>query len=237
MTPEAFRLAGAGLTYRTERGELVQALSDIDLALDFGDSLAITGRSGSGKSTLLALLSTLRRPTSGTVTVFGHDIATLSDRSLADMRGARIGMVFQSFHLDAKESVWRNVALPWVFAGGSNRRSAQYRADKLLCAVGLDDLGKRSAAELSGGQRQRVAIARALMCNPGLLVADEPTGNLDESTANVVADLLFGLTRPATHTDGGLAVVVVTHDREVARRACRRAELVAGRLSEQGASW
>lgn len=234
MTTEAFRLAGAGLTYRTERGAPVRALSDVDLAVELGDSLAITGRSGSGKSSLLALLSTLRRPTNGTVTVFGRDIGMLSDRSLADMRGARIGMVFQSFHLEAKESVWRNVALPWVFAGGSSRRSARYRADELLCAVGLDGLGERSAAELSGGQRQRVAIARALMCDPGLLLADEPTGNLDEGTANIVADLLLGLARPATRIDGGLAVVVVTHDREVARRAHRHAELAAGQLSEQG---
>lgn len=235
MSIEAFRLAAAGLTYRTERGDSVRALDHVDLAVDLGDSLAITGRSGSGKSSLLALLSTLRRPTDGTVTVFGRDIATLSDRSLADMRGARIGMVFQSFHLDAKESVWRNVALPWVFAGGSSRRGARRRAEELLNSVGLGGLGERSAAELSGGQRQRVAIARALMCAPGLLVADEPTGNLDEGTANVVADLLFGLARPPTHSGGGLAVVVVTHDREVAGRARRHAELSEGHLLESGA--
>lgn len=236
MNTEAVRLDGAGLCYWTDRRERVRALEDVDLTVEFGDSFAITGRSGSGKSSLLALLSTLRRPTEGTVTVFGSDIAGLSDRSLAELRGARIGMVFQSFHLDDRESVWRNVALPWVFAGGSNRQAAHRRADELLCAVGLDGLGERSAAELSGGQRQRVAIARALMCNPGLLLADEPTGNLDEHTANIIADMLFGLARPATDLDRGLAIVVVTHDREIARRACRHAELAAGQLAEHAAT-
>lgn len=224
--PIAVELEEVSVVYRTARGEEIVALDTVSWSLARGRSVAVIGRSGSGKSTLVSVISLMRRPTSGRVELGGRDTGELDDRRLAALRSTGIGVVFQAYHLDPRQPLWWNVALPWVFVGGCSRRHARQRAEDLLRRVGLDGLGERRPPELSGGQRQRTAIARALMCAPGLVVADEPTGNLDERTGEAIADLLFGLA-----ADEGASVIVVTHDREVARRADEVVELTTGRLA------
>lgn len=219
-------LREVSVRYQTPMGH-VDGLSSVSLQIAPASATAIVGRSGSGKSTLVSVLSLLRRQTSGAVHIDGRSVARLSDREIADLRATRIGIVFQSFHLEPTLSALDNVLLPWVFAGtGTSRRTAEARALELLGDIGIGHLRDRRPGAMSGGQRQRIAVARALFPQPALLIADEPTGNLDEETANEVADLLFHL--PGTF---GTAVVVVTHDRAVAARADRRHELVQGRLS------
>jgi predicted ABC-type transport system involved in lysophospholipase L1 biosynthesis ATPase subunit len=225
VTDEAVRLEGASVHYPASNGTTVVGLDAVTWSLPIATSGAVVGRSGSGKSTLISVLSLMRTPTAGTVRVLGHDAATLGPAQAAEVRAAGIGVVFQAFHLDDRQPVWWNVALPWVFAGGRSLRSARHRAGQLLERVGLDGLETRRATELSGGQRQRVAVARALMASPRLFVADEPTGNLDEDTANDLADLVFGLTAE------GVSVIVVTHDLEVAARADHQVRLARGRLA------
>jgi putative ABC transport system ATP-binding protein len=227
MNPENFavQMRDASLDYLTAGGEVVRGVGPISWALPRGMSASIVGRSGSGKSSLLALLSTMRQPTSGSVELLGHDVSTLTPTAAARLRSSSIGVVFQSYHLELREPVWWNIALPWVFAGQCSRKAAEARARQLIEQVGLPAAtAGRRASELSGGQRQRVAIARALMSEPQLFIADEPTGNLDESTANHIAELIFGL------TSTGISVLVVTHDAEVAQRADRSVTLAAGRI-------
>lgn len=227
MAEPAIALNAVDVTFGTSDGP-VNALRDVTFTCERGSSVAVVGRSGSGKSTLMSVLALLRRPTSGSVHVDGIDAATLTDRETARLRAEHVGVVFQSFHLEPSLVAQENVLLPWRFSdqhGARTRRDALVRARDLLDSLGVGDLARRPVGAMSGGQRQRVAIARALMSAPTVLVADEPTGNLDEETANAVADVLFRL--PGTH---GTSTVVVTHDLDVAARADRTVTLTQGEL-------
>jgi putative ABC transport system ATP-binding protein len=197
-------------------GVAVEALRGVSLTVSPGDFLAIVGPSGSGKSTLMHLLGGLDRPTSGRLVIGGRDVARLSAPELARLRNEVVGFVFQSFHLLPRTSAVDNVALPLVYRGvGARRRRTQ--ATEMLTRVGLAHRLDHRPNQLSGGEQQRVAIARALVTSPTLLLADEPTGNLDTSTGEAVLDLLASL-----NADSGVALVVVTHDRDVAARARRQ---------------
>jgi putative ABC transport system ATP-binding protein len=208
--------------YRLGREVEVPALRGVSFTVDRGDHVAIVGSSGSGKSTLLNLLGALDRPTSGHVRYDGRDVLELSDTELAELRNRRIGFVFQSFHLLPRLTALDNVILPLVYREGT-RRSRQDAAMAALDAVGLSDRVTHRPTELSGGQQQRVAIARALVTEPALILADEPTGNLDTRTGEDIMALLEGL-----HAEKGTALVVITHEREVAARASRLIELRDG---------
>jgi putative ABC transport system ATP-binding protein len=191
-----------------------------------GGFIAIVGPSGSGKSTLLNLIGALDRPTSGVVRINGSDIATLSDSQLARLRNADIGFVFQQFQLLARTSATDNVALPLVY-GGVGRAERSQRAQAALVAVGLGQRLTHQPNELSGGEQQRVAIARALVTDPRVILADEPTGNLDTATGNEVIGLLQRL-----NADRGVALVIITHDAEVAARAPRQVRLRDGLIQQ-----
>ncbi len=211
--------------YAAGSGAGVEALGGVSFTIDEGEFVAIIGPSGSGKSTLLHLLGALDRPSTGTVRIGGRDLAALDDRELASLRNAEIGFVFQQFHLLPRTSAVANVALPLVYAGvGQTER--QRRAQETLEAVGLGHRLHHRPAELSGGEQQRVAIARALVTRPRLVLADEPTGNLDTTTGQEVMRLLQRL-----HTSEGIAVVVITHDMEVAALAPRQLRLRDGLLA------
>ncbi|MBI2933221.1 MAG: ABC transporter ATP-binding protein [Planctomycetes bacterium] len=210
------------LTKRYELGNAVVTAVD-GLTLDFaaGEFAAVVGRSGSGKSTLLHLLGGLDRPTSGDVAVDGRRLAELSDNELADYRRAKIGFVFQFFNLVPSMTARQNVELPMTLAG-ADRRARRRRADELLERAGLGARRDHRPSELSGGEQQRVSIARALSNDPPLLLADEPTGNLDSRTAREIMELLKSV---------GRTLILVTHDRELADAYCRRViELSDGRV-------
>jgi putative ABC transport system ATP-binding protein len=208
------------------KGRKVTALNDVTLDIPDGQLVAIQGPTGGGKSTLLQMLGALDRPTSGTVELEGSSLGTLADRKLTGIRGKEIGFVFQGFNLIPTLTALENVETALVPLGipATERRD---RATKALESVGLADRGDHRPAELSGGQQQRVAIARALVKEPDVLLADEPTGNLDEETRDEIMDLLEGLWR-----DRGLTLVIVTHDSAVARRAQRRLHIKQGKVKE-----
>jgi putative ABC transport system ATP-binding protein len=199
----------------------VRALDGIDLAIDDGDLVAIMGPSGSGKTTLMNILGCLDIPTSGRYLLDGTDVSTLSDNRLAKIRSRKIGFVFQSFNLVPRTSAIRNVELPLVYAGVRDRRA---RARSVLEQVGLEDRAKHMPNELSGGQQQRVAIARALINDPTLLLADEPTGNIDTASSAEILKLLAAL------NDAGRTVVIITHEEDIARFAKRVVRLRDGRI-------
>jgi len=211
--------------FPSSRGPLV-VLRGVSLQLSAGENLAVLGPSGSGKSTLLHVVGGLDRPTSGRVALDGIDPAQLSEVDLADFRNHRIGFIFQDHHLLPQCSVRENVLIP-AMAGGPLRTEHLQRADELIERVGLADRTEHRPAELSGGERQRVAIARALVQSPRLLLADEPTGNLDGASAATVGDLLLEL-QAAENT----MMIVVTHSLELADRMQRRLEFEDGRLRE-----
>lgn len=194
----------------------VRALRGVSLEVARGEKLVLLGKSGSGKSTLLHLLGGLDRPTSGRISVEGVELTTLSGADLARYRLETVGMVFQSFHLVPWRTALDNVALPLVFAGESPATRSQ-RAERALATVGLEARLHHRPAQLSGGEQQRVAIARALINRPRLLLADEPTGNLDSDNAASVIDLLGAHVR-----DTGAALVLVTHDDDLAQRFADR---------------
>jgi putative ABC transport system ATP-binding protein len=217
----AFRVREVTRTYQLE-GVEVQALRGVSLSVDPGEYVAVVGPSGSGKSTLMHLLGCLDRPSSGTLHVDGRDIASLSDRELAVLRNSAIGFVFQSFQLLSRTSAVENVALPLVYRG-VRRGERRSRAVAALEAVGLGHRLGHRPAQMSGGEQQRVAIARALVGEPRVLLADEPTGNLDTRNGAEVMGILERL-----NTDQGVAVVVVTHDAEIAARARRQIRMRDG---------
>ena len=209
----------------------VTALAEIDLVVHTGETVAVTGPSGSGKSTLLSLLGTLERPTSGTVWVAGTDTSTLSDRRLSGLRAWQLGFVFQQFFLLEHLTVLDNVASGLLYRGlpHADRREAASRA---LIRVGLAERMSHRPHQLSGGERQRVAIARAVAGRPAVLLADEPTGNLDSVNGHEVLRLLIGL------ADDTTTVIVVTHDAEVAAAAGRRVRLSDGHIvDDSGPTW
>ena len=200
----------------------VHILKGISLGIARGEAVGLVGPSGSGKSTLLMLMAGLERPDSGRIVVDGTDLAALDEDRLARFRGRRIGIVFQSFHLVPTMTALENVALPLELAGEDD---AFERAEAELQAVGLGSRLHHYPAQLSGGEQQRVAIARAMAPNPAILVADEPTGNLDETTGESIVDLLFALKR-----DRGGTLVLVTHDLHLAQRCDRIVRLRSGRI-------
>jgi len=223
--PPALVLEGVVHGYQRPGGaEDVSVLRGVDLAVEAGELVAVTGRSGSGKSTLLHLAGALAAPAAGRITIAGRPLAGLSASGLAQVRRRSVGFVFQAFHLLPGLTLSENVALPLVLDGG-DARATQARVDAVLGSVGLHDVGDRRPAELSGGQQQRGAVARALVSDPALLLADEPTGNLDDETA---ADVLAALVDAAR--DRGTACVVVTHDATVAAATDRAYSLADGVL-------
>jgi len=209
--------------YRTG-GQLVQALAGVSLHIDRGEFVAITGSSGSGKSTLLNVLGCLDRPDEGRYLLETVDVAGLDDAALSDARNQRIGFVFQSFHLMPRLTVLENVLLPLRFSRVTPAHDVAARARELLERVGLGDRTHHRPSELSGGQMQRAAIARSLVLNPALLLADEPTGNLDSRSAADILDLLRELNA------AGQTVVMVTHDMGLAAEAPRQVRLKDGRI-------
>jgi putative ABC transport system ATP-binding protein len=213
-------------TYELD-GVSVPALRGVTLEIAHGDYVSIVGRSGSGKSTLMHLLGGLDRPTSGRLLIDGRDVAGLSPPEMAELRNRAIGFVFQSFHLLTRTSAVENVALPLIYAGvraGERRR----RAAEVLERVGLGHRLHHRPNQLSGGEQQRVAIARALVTEPAVLLADEPTGNLDTSNGQAVLALLEEL-----NAERGVALVIVTHDGEVAARATREVTMRDGAIVAQ----
>jgi putative ABC transport system ATP-binding protein len=220
-----YTLTDVTMTY-TQKKRTVTALDGIDLEIPAGQMVAIQGPTGGGKSTLLQMLGALDRPTSGTVLLGERDLSTAGARALAEVRAAEIGFVFQGFNLIPTLSAALNVET--AFADGTvPRDERRRRAAEALASVGLGERADHLPAELSGGQQQRVAIARALVKDPAVLLADEPTGSLDETTRDEIMDLLEGVWR-----DRGLTLVIVTHDSAVARRAQRRLQLASGRVRE-----
>jgi putative ABC transport system ATP-binding protein len=210
-------------------GQSVHALAGVDLRIGVGEFVAITGASGSGKSSLLNILGCLDRPSTGRYLIEGEDVATLDDEATSDIRNRRIGFVFQSFHLLPRLNVLENVLLPLRFHR-EPPAEAPAHARELLERVGLGPRSTHRPNELSGGQMQRAAIARALLLRPALLLADEPTGNLDSKSAADVLKLV-----DEVHA-GGQTVVLVTHDHDVAARAPRQIRLHDGRIEHDSAN-
>lgn len=219
----ALRVSKLSKDYPTRSGPLA-VLRGIDLELERGQALAVMGPSGSGKSTLLHILGTLDEPTSGSVTLAGQDPFKLSEPELADFRNRHIGFIFQDHHLLPQCTVLENVLVPTLVAAVERDKTEQW-ARELLGRVGLADRLEHRPAELSGGERQRVAVARALILHPVLLLADEPTGNLDRRTATAVGQLLLDL-----HQQEQTILVVVTHSLELAKQFPQRLEMADGAL-------
>ena len=216
-------MRGIGKTYRSGRLE-VEALREVDLDVATGDFLAIVGPSGSGKSTLMNLLGCLDRPTTGTYRLAGADVSGLSDDGLARVRNRTIGFVFQSFNLLSRTTALENVAVPLLYAG-VGRAERLERAREALTRLGLEDRLTHEPSELSGGQQQRVAIARALVTRPAIILADEPTGNLDSASGADVLELLHEL------NGAGTTIILITHDSDVAVAAKRSVRVRDGRLA------
>lgn len=217
-----------GLTREYSMGTaVVHALRGVDLTVHAGEFLALMGASGSGKSTLLNMIGLLDRPTAGRYLLEGLDVSSLHRDDLAAIRGRRIGFIFQNFNLLPRFSTWENVALPLAYRKGEFRSDEQHRkAMKMLARVRLEQRAGHQPTELSGGERQRVAIARALVTEPAVLLADEPTGNLDSATGNEIMALLAEL-----HAEGK-TIIMVTHDMNIARYASRVCTMRDGMLME-----
>lgn len=224
-------IEGVSQTYGHGSEHAVEVLSAVSWTFPAGSSTALLGRSGSGKSTLLSILGLLLTPTAGTCRVDGTDVAKLPERSRAAIRNATIGFLFQRSHLAPALPLWKSVAMPATFSRGGrswSRRDLAARAHELLELVGLGGLGNRLPNQLSLGQRQRAALARALLLDPPVVLADEPTGSLDEVTGDRVARILYQLC-----AERGTTLVVATHDLRLAELADCRIELTAGRIDRR----
>jgi putative ABC transport system ATP-binding protein len=216
-------IALAGINLSLGRGAArVHILKDIDLHIGSGEAVGLIGPSGSGKSTLLMVMAGLERPDTGSVVVADQELTPFDEDALARFRGRNVGIVFQSFHLIPTMTALENVAVPLELAGIAE---AHERAEAELAAVGLAERMAHYPAQLSGGEQQRVALARAMIAHPAILVADEPTGNLDESTGRQIIDLLF-----AGHRERATTLVLVTHDAALAARCDRVVRLRSGRI-------
>jgi putative ABC transport system ATP-binding protein len=226
MTAEIIRLVDVSKVYGSGDAT-VRAVDDVSLSVNEGDFLAVMGPSGSGKSTLMHILGCLDVPTSGEYLFAGEDVSRMNERELASIRNRRIGFVFQQFHLLSSMSAWRNVELPLLYRAARDRRQQALNA---LAQVGLSGRVQHRPNQLSGGQQQRVAIARALVTDPTMILADEPTGNLDSKSSREVLDILSGLHK-AGHT-----IVLITHDPNVAGVAERVVEMADGRLKDRVAA-
>ncbi|MEA2985478.1 MAG: putative transport system ATP-binding protein [Alphaproteobacteria bacterium] len=225
--PAAIALAGVNLSLGRGAAR-VHILKDIGLHIRRGEAIGLVGPSGSGKSTLLMVMAGLERPDTGSVEVAGIDLGKLDEDGLARFRGRHVGIVFQSFHLIPTMTAIENVAVPLELAGAGE---AYERAERELAMVGLAERLSHYPAQLSGGEQQRVALARALAPNPAILVADEPTGNLDESTGKQIIELLF-----AGHEERGTTLILVTHDPALAARCDRVLRLRSGRIDSDTAA-
>jgi putative ABC transport system ATP-binding protein len=219
---EAIALRGVNLSLGRGAAH-VHILRSIDLNIGRGEAVGLLGPSGSGKSTLLMVMTGLERPDAGSVVVAGQDLGQFDEDGLARFRGANVGIVFQAFHLIPTMTALENVAMPLELAGA---RDALGRAERELAAVGLAARLHHYPAELSGGEQQRVALARALAPNPAIVVADEPTGNLDEATGREIIELLF-----RGHSERGTTLVLVTHDTELAARCDRVLHMRSGQIA------
>jgi lipoprotein-releasing system ATP-binding protein len=226
MTGSDLSVEGLTKEFVSEAGRLI-VLNGAGLHMKRGEALAVTGPSGSGKSTLLYILGTLERPTAGSVRLLGEDAFARSDADLARYRNQKIGFIFQDHHLLPQCNVLENVLIPALAGGGAGSAESK-RAEELLDRVGLKSRMTHRPGQLSGGERQRAAVCRALINQPVLLLADEPTGNLDRANAEAVGDLLLEMNRQQQ-----TVLICVTHSAELAARFSRRAELVDGRLVEQ----
>ena len=226
MTAEIIRLVDVSKVYGTGDAE-VRAVDAVSLTVNEGDFLAVMGPSGSGKSTLMHILGCLDVPTSGDYLFAGEDVSRMNERELASIRNRRIGFVFQQFHLLSSMSAWRNVELPLLYRSSRDRRQQAINA---LAQVGLSSRVQYRPNQLSGGQQQRVAIARALVTEPTMILADEPTGNLDSKSTREVLDILSGL------NTSGHTIVLITHDPNVAGVAERVVEMADGRLRDRVAA-
>ncbi len=209
-----------------KRDSLFEALKGIDLDIESGESVAIVGKSGSGKSTLMHLLALLDKPSKGEITLNGRNTSKLKNRKLNRLRNKEFGFVFQSFFMNANDSVLNNVILPLKIAG-IGRRERRRRALEALRVVELEDKAKNKAKDLSGGQKQRVCIARAIVNNPKVIFADEPTGNLDSTTGDKIENLLFCLNK-----EKGITLIIVTHDEELAAKCGRQIRIADGSIVE-----
>lgn len=218
--PGLIEVQGVGKTFEIG-GRSLSVLRDVSLDVGRGDFLAVTGPSGSGKSTLLHILGTLEQPTTGSYRFDGNEVAQLDDDARAHVRSTRIGFVFQSFHLLPQLDILENVAMPFLYAP-RGESDAHDRSARALAQVGLSHRLRHRPAELSGGEMQRAAIARALVMEPELILADEPTGNLDSATGREILRLLESL------NGGGTTLVMVTHDEQIASRAPLRARMKDG---------
>ncbi|MBF0134638.1 MAG: ABC transporter ATP-binding protein [Magnetococcus sp. DMHC-1] len=218
-------IRGLGKDYVTAAGPVL-ALDGVDLDIAAGEFVAIMGPSGSGKSTFMNLLGCLDVPTRGQYHLAGADVQNLNSDQLADLRNRMIGFVFQGFNLISRADLLHNVALPLLYAG-VKKSVRQTQAREMLARVGLEKYGAHLPSQISGGQQQRVAIARALINHPGLILADEPTGNLDSHTSQEIMDLFIRLNR-----EEGITIVLVTHEADIARHARRLVRFVDGRLAD-----
>lgn len=216
-------LTGMGKVYQVGQAPPFQALKDINLKIRRGEFLAIVGPSGSGKSTLMNIIGLLDRPTRGSYKLDGQDVEKFREERLARLRNRKFGFVFQNFNLLARTTALQNIALPLVYAG-IPKDECEKMARKTLLEVGLEDKADSRPNELSGGQQQRVAIARALVTNPDIILADEPTGNLDSKTGAYIISLLAKLNRE------GKTVILITHSLEIARNTGRTIRLKDGKI-------
>ncbi|MGI5992473.1 MAG: ABC transporter ATP-binding protein [Methanosarcina sp.] len=227
MTEESPIIELKSLTKVYKNGMEFRALDNANLRIKRGEFVAIVGPSGSGKSTLMHLIGLLDTPSFGTLLIDGRDVTKISDKERSEMRNRMLGFVFQYHHLLPDFTALENVIMPLLIAG-KNRKEAEETAEKLLKEVGLEDRMDHKPGELSGGENQRVAVARALSCSPAIVLGDEPTGNLDTKTGDLIYELLRRLNRQYNQT-----FIVVTHNEDLASKADRIIKLVDGKITDQ----